>query len=83
MLIEVNSMTKKTKELKFDEALSTLEKYVEKLEDGNLSLEESLKVFEEGVKLTKFCEQKLEEAEGKVEFLKKTPESVEEDSNEG
>lgn len=82
MLIGSESMTKKTKELKFDEALSTLEKYVEKLEDGNLSLEESLKIFEEGMKLTKFCEQKLSEAEGKVEILKKSTQGGPEGSNE-
>lgn len=62
-------MSKKTKDLKFEQAMNQLEKMVEKLEGGDLSLEDSLKVFEEGMELTKFCEQKIEEAEGKVETL--------------
>ena len=51
--------------------MAQLEKMVEKLEGGDLSLEDSLKVFEEGMGLTQFCEQKLDEAEGKVEMLMK------------
>lgn len=51
--------------------MNQLEKMVEKLEMGDLSLEDSLKVFEEGMELTQFCEQKLNEAEGKVEMLMK------------
>ena len=51
--------------------MNQLEKLVEKLETGDLSLEDSLKVFEEGMELTQFCEQKLNDAEGKVEMLMK------------
>lgn len=64
-------MAKNTKNLKFEQAMNQLEKMVEKLEMGDLSLEDSLKVFEEGMELTQFCEQKLNEAEGKVEMLMK------------
>lgn len=64
-------MTKKPKALKFEQAMSQLEKMVQKLEEGDLSLEESLRFFEEGIGLTKFCEEKLAEAEGKVEMLMK------------
>ncbi|MBI2339504.1 MAG: exodeoxyribonuclease VII small subunit [Deltaproteobacteria bacterium] len=64
-------MSRPAKILKFEQAMGQLEKMVEKLEAGDLSLEESLKVFEEGMELTKFCEQKIEEAEGKVEMLMK------------
>jgi exodeoxyribonuclease VII small subunit len=54
---------------RFEDALDKLEKIVSKLEGGEISLEESLKLFEEGIKLSRFCSQKLEEAEKKVETL--------------
>ena len=53
----------------FEASLEKLEKLVEKMEGGNLSLEESLKVFEEGIKLTKECQQALTRAEQKVKML--------------
>jgi len=59
-------------EIKFEEALSRLEDLVKQLESGNLSLDEALKVFEEGIKLSRWCMKKLEEAERKVEILLKT-----------
>lgn len=65
-------MTKAKKRLKFEQAVSRLEQMVEKLEEGNLPLAESLKTFEEGMDLVKFCEAKLSEAEGKVEMLVKS-----------
>ena len=55
----------------FEEALSQLESIVAQLEDGDLPLEESLKLFEEGIKLSRFCNQKLNEAQKKVEILLK------------
>ena len=58
-------------EQKFEEALQKLESIVKRLEDGNLSLEESLKSFEEGVRLSRFCGSKLDEAEKRVEILLK------------
>ncbi len=57
------------KEEKFEDALKKLEGIVKKLEDGDLPLEESLKYFEEGVKLSRLCAHKLDEAEKKVEIL--------------
>ena len=57
--------------LKFEQALKRLEKIVEELEKGDLSLDESLKRYEEGNKLSRFCTQKLEETERKVELLTK------------
>jgi len=54
---------------RFEDALNKLEKVVSKLEDGDIPLEESLKLFEEGIRLSRFCNQKLEEAEKKVEVL--------------
>ena len=56
---------------RFEDALNKLEKIVSKLEEGDIPLEESLKLFEEGIRLSKFCNQKLDEAERKVEILLK------------
>ncbi len=53
----------------FETALKKLEDLVEKLETPELSLDQSLKYFEEGVKQVRLCEQKLGEAEGKLEKL--------------
>ena len=53
----------------FETSLDKLEKLVEKMEDGDLTLEESLKIFEEGVKLTRECQQALADAEQKVKLL--------------
>lgn len=58
-------------ELKFEEALKKLESIVEGLEQGKISLEDSLKKYEEGIKLARFCTEKLEEAEKKIEILTK------------
>ena len=56
---------------KFEEAIEDLEKIVERLESGELSLEESLTAFEDGVRLIKICNQKLAEVEKKIELLVK------------
>jgi exodeoxyribonuclease VII small subunit len=56
---------------KFEDALKQLEETVHKIEEGNLSLDETLKAFEEGVKLARFCQAKLDEAQKKVEILMK------------
>ncbi len=56
---------------KFEDALDELSRIVEKLEEGNLSLDEAIKAFEEGVKLCRFCAKKLDEAEQKVALLLK------------
>ncbi|BDV43341.1 exodeoxyribonuclease 7 small subunit [Geotalea uraniireducens] len=56
---------------KFETALKKLEELVKKLEGGELPLDESLKAFEEGVKMAAFCSKRLDEAEKKVELLLK------------
>jgi exodeoxyribonuclease VII small subunit len=61
---------------KFEEALNKLEKIVSKLEKGDIPLEESLKLFEEGIRLSRLCSQKLDEAEKRVEVLLKDKEGV-------
>ena len=58
-------------EKKFEEAMQRLEDIDENLESGDLSLENSLEIFEEGMKLVGFCSKKLEEAEQKVTKLVK------------
>ena len=60
---------KKTKSDSFEEALKNLEKVVADLEEGKLSLEDSIKAFERGTKLAKICENKLNVARKKVEVL--------------
>ena len=55
----------------YEAALEDIERIVEQLESGELSLEDSLTVFEKGVGLTKYCYQKLDEVEKKIELLVK------------
>lgn len=57
------------KELKFEEALEKLETIVDELEEGSVDLEESLELFENGVKLARMCREKLTKAEEKVKIL--------------
>ena len=53
----------------FEAAISELETIVKRLEDGDLTLEKSLELFERGVQLSRFCHSRLEEAERRVEIL--------------
>lgn len=53
----------------FEESLKKLESIVDQLEKGDLALDESLKLFEEGVSLSTACKQELDAAEGKVQML--------------
>ncbi len=57
------------KELAFEEALKALEKITDDLEAGDISLDISLKKYEEGMKLVKICYKKLEDSKKKVELL--------------
>ena len=61
---------------KFEEALGRLEDVVRKMEAGDMTLEESLKAFEEGIKLARLCSRKLDEAERRVEILLKQEEGL-------
>ncbi|MBW2056275.1 MAG: exodeoxyribonuclease VII small subunit [Deltaproteobacteria bacterium] len=61
---------------KFEKALDRLEGIVSRLESGDLDLEESLKLFEEGIRLSHFCSEKLDEAERRVEILLRNREGV-------
>ncbi|MCX8049927.1 MAG: exodeoxyribonuclease VII small subunit [Methylohalobius sp.] len=55
--------------LGFEAQLKELEQIVERLEQGDISLEESLKLFEKGVQLARTCEQMLQQAEQKIQIL--------------
>lgn len=59
----------KANKIDFEASLARLEQLVDQMEDGDLTLEESLKAFEAGVKLTRECQQALQSAEQKVEVL--------------
>jgi exodeoxyribonuclease VII small subunit len=56
---------------KFEDCIQRLEKIVQELEQGDVALEKSLTLFEEGMRLSTSCRKELEEAEGKVEILLK------------
>jgi exodeoxyribonuclease VII small subunit len=56
-------------EAKFEDALSKLEEIVRKMELGELTLDESLASFEEGIRLARLCSRKLDEAERRIEIL--------------
>ena len=58
-----------SEEIKFEKALERLEKIVEDLEAGNIPLEDALKKYEEGVKLSSLCQKRLSQAEKKIEIL--------------
>lgn len=58
-----------SEKFQFEKALAALEKIVEALEGGELTLDEALKQYEEGVRLTRACQAKLKEAEKKIEIL--------------
>ena len=59
----------KKSKVSFEEAMSELEQLVDKLEKGELSLDESLEVFQRGIELSKFCSKRLDEVERKITVL--------------
>ncbi len=68
------STTKKAEPAKkpeFEKSLARLEEVVRRLESASVSLDEAMKLFEEGVQLARDCQKQLQEAEGKVEILLK------------
>ena len=64
-------MTKEDKQMHFEDAFKRLEQIVGNLESGDLSLEESMKLFEEGIGLTEACKTRLDDAEKKIQLLLK------------
>lgn len=76
ILVKISSLNRwrlevppKKKDFDFEKALTELEGLVEKMEQGNLSLEVSIKLFERGIALTRACQKALTEAEQKVQIL--------------
>ena len=61
--------TKQQTEFNFEEALEELERLVSSMEEGEISLEDSMKAFEKGIKLTRECQTALQKAEQKVQIL--------------
>lgn len=71
-------MASNKKNYPFEESLAQLEKLVQQMEEGDLSLEESLKTFEKGISLTRECQKALQEAEQRVKLLIEQNGSLEE-----
>ena len=61
--------TRKAKGLEFEKALAELERLVERMEEGELTLEESLKTYERGTQLSRTCQKALDEAEQRIRIL--------------
>ncbi len=57
------------KDLKFEKAMKRLEEIVEELEKGDLDIDKSLQIFEEGIRMSRLCSKKLQEAEQKIQKL--------------
>jgi exodeoxyribonuclease VII small subunit len=70
------TMAGKVKEPSFEEALKGLEAVVERLESGEPPLEESIRLFEEGMRLSETCRKRLDEADRKIEVLLRKPGGV-------
>ena len=75
-----NEKVKKGEKLTFEDALTRLEKIVRSLEEGNVPLDSSLSLFEEGTRLVRFCSEKIDAAEQRVKILtEKNGEMTEQD----
>jgi exodeoxyribonuclease VII small subunit len=66
-----NKKPEPAKKPDFERSLARLEEVVRRLENANLSLDDAMKLFEEGVQLSRECQKQLEQAEGRVEILLK------------
>ncbi len=64
-------MAEKKEEIKFEKAMKRLESIVDELEKGEMDIDKSLEAFEEGIKMSRLCSKKLNEAERKIEQLTK------------
>lgn len=69
MIATPNKAPEPPRKGEFEKSLTRLEEVVKRLESADLPLDEAMKLFEEGVKLSRNCQKQLEEAEGKVEIL--------------
>ncbi len=82
--MENNNISKEAKQISFEESMGKLEDIVKKMESGELSLEESLQLFQEGLEHSKTCRELLAKAEYQVEYLlkKKNEENEEDEADE-
>lgn len=62
-------MNKNKEEISFEEALQKIEEIVNKLEDGDMTLEKSIKEFEEGLRLYNYCNEVLDNMDGKIRMI--------------
>ena len=67
--LRITAMARKKAALDFEQSLTELQTLVERLENGELSLEDSLSAFEQGIRLTRDCQEALTQAEQKVQIL--------------
>ncbi|CAM3312021.1 exodeoxyribonuclease VII small subunit [Paenibacillus lactis] len=65
----MSSEAKDLMEISFEEAMAQLEQIVEQLEDGDVPLEKAIDLFQQGMKLSQMCSQKLEQVEQKIEMI--------------
>ncbi len=63
-------------EMNFENAIARLEQIVRALESGSAPLDESLALFEEGIRLVKFCNERLDSAESRIKLLTETPNGI-------
>ncbi len=70
-------MARKKQDVDFEAALEELEGLVERMEEGDLSLEESLKTYERGIELSRACQKSLDAAEQRIEILSEKDGAVE------
>jgi len=70
-------LKKKTQEISFEDSFSRLEKILEKLESDDCTLDETLKLYEEGLTLTKVCSDKLSNAELRIKEINKSNKGLE------
>ncbi len=63
----------------FEDAIKRLEDISKRLESDDIALDEAVKLYEEGMKLSKFCSDKIANAENKIKILKKTEDGIEEE----
>ena len=68
-VVEFNRMSEKTENRSFEASLEALERIVKQLESGDLPLEKSLELFEQGIRLSRECQERLTQAERKIEVL--------------
>ncbi len=81
-------MTSKKKQMSFESAIRRLEEITDQLEAGEASLEDSVKLYTEGLEIARFCETKLTEAQKKIKIIREkndlpTEEEFDEERNDG